>query len=221
PATLIDHSGTKLKITTPHGEIAARAVIVAVPTNLIANETVRFLPALPDKVAAADALPLGLADKTFLRVERAEDQPVETRLFGRPDQPNTGSYPLRPFGRPVIECYFGGRLAWVLEREREGAFAHFAIDQLASHLGNDMRARLHPIKETRWGHDPWARGSYSYAKPGKFEARAALAAPVDDRLFFAGEACSEHDYSTAPGAFRTGGAAAGAAAKSVHPPTSS
>jgi monoamine oxidase len=35
-----------------------------------------------------------------------------------------------------------------------------------------------------------------------------LAAPVNDRLFFAGEACSQHDYSTAHGAFLTGVAAA-------------
>jgi monoamine oxidase len=31
-----------------------------------------------------------------------------------------------------------------------------------------------------------------------------LAEPVDDRLFFAGEACSEHDFSTAHGGFNTG-----------------
>jgi hypothetical protein len=31
---------------------------------------------------------------------------------------------------------------------------------------------------------------------------------VDDRLFFAGEACSQHDYSTAHGAYLTGVAAA-------------
>jgi predicted NAD/FAD-dependent oxidoreductase len=40
------------------------------------------------------------------------------------------------------------------------------------------------------------------------ECRGALAAAVDDRLFFAGEACSQHDYSTAHGAYLTGVAAA-------------
>ena len=40
------------------------------------------------------------------------------------------------------------------------------------------------------------------------DCRTALAAPVDDRLFFAGEACSEGDYSTAHGAYLTGIAAA-------------
>ena len=62
----------------------------------------------------------------------------------------------------------------------------------------------------RWGADPFARGSYSYALPGMADCRAALAAPVDDRLFFAGEACSPGDFSTAHGGFHTGVAAADA-----------
>ena len=40
------------------------------------------------------------------------------------------------------------------------------------------------------------------------ECRAALAAPVDGRLFFAGEACSKGDFSTAHGGWHTGIAAA-------------
>jgi len=208
--TLIDHSGARLRIVTPQGDIAARAAIVAVPSNIIATEALRFSPALPGKLDAAAGLPLGLADKLFLRIDRPDDIPVETRLFGALDLPSTGSYHLRPFGRPVIECYFGGKLAWNLEREGDGAFARYALDQIAAHLGAEVRKRLHPIAATAWGHDPFALGSYSYAKPGKFPARAALAAPVDERLFFAGEACSEHDYSTAHGAYRTGVRAADA-----------
>jgi monoamine oxidase len=44
--------------------------------------------------------------------------------------------------------------------------------------------------------------------PGKADCRATLAAPVDNRLFFAGEACSRHDFSTAHGGYLTGVAAA-------------
>ena len=40
------------------------------------------------------------------------------------------------------------------------------------------------------------------------DCRATLAAPVDGRLFFAGEACSRHDFSTAHGGWFTGVAAA-------------
>jgi monoamine oxidase len=65
-----------------------------------------------------------------------------------------------------------------------------------------------PIRAHGWLSDPLAQGSYSYAAPGKADCRAALAAPVADRLFFAGEACSREDFSTAHGAYRTGLAAA-------------
>ena len=62
---------------------------------------------------------------------------------------------------------------------------------------------IHP-----WGNDPYALGSYSYAMPGAAGERAVLTAAVDDRLFFAGEACSAHDFSTAHGGYLTGIAAA-------------
>ena len=60
----------------------------------------------------------------------------------------------------------------------------------------------------RWGADPFSRGAYSYALPGKAGCRAQLAEAVDDRLFFAGEACSKNDFSTAHGGYLTGVAAA-------------
>src|SRR5437773_2053193 len=73
---------------------------------------------------------------------------------------------------------------------------------------NFLGAVLEPRKLHRWGVDPFSRGSYSYALPSKADCRAELAAPVDNRLLFAGEACSRSDYSTAHGAYLTGVAAA-------------
>src|SRR5205085_8381753 len=52
-ATLIDHSGTRLRIETSRGALSADKVIVTVPTNLIADQAIRFHPALPAKVEAA------------------------------------------------------------------------------------------------------------------------------------------------------------------------
>jgi len=207
PATLIDHSGTRVRVVTPLGEISARVVIVAVPPGVIANEALRFAPALPEKLAAAH-LPLGVADKVFLSIDNAEDLPVETRLFGSTATRETGNYTLRPFGRPVVDGYFGGAFARALETEGNGAFAAFAIEQIVAALGSDTRKRLHPIVESAWARDPLSQGSYSYGGEGAEAARAVLAAPINERLFFAGEHCSEADFSTAHGAYRTGVAAA-------------
>ena len=56
-----------------------------------------------------------------------------------------------------------------------------------------------------WSRDPYARGAYSWVPLGGMDAAATLARPVDDTLFFAGEATHAHgDFGTVPGATETG-----------------
>ena len=208
PARVIDHSSALVRIETRHGDLRARAVIVTVPTDVLCAGGLKLRPPLPDKIEAAAVLPLGLADKLYLGLDNAEEFPKDSHLYGALDSVQTGSYHVRPFGRPLIEVYFGGRFARELEAEGEAAFASFAIGQLASLFGGGIRKHLHPIAATAWARDPYARGSYSHALPGHANARITLAAPVDARIFFAGEACTVHDFSTAHGAYRSGVAAA-------------
>lgn len=207
-ATLIDHSGKRVRIETSRGTLSAGKVIITVPTGLIADETIRFHPALPAKVDAARGLPLGLADKVTLALEEPEALPKEGNLRGATMRTGMGTYHLRPFGQPCIEGFFGGRFARQLEESGDGAIAAAAIDEIAGFLGNDFRRKLKPLAESRWARDPFARGSYSHALPGHAGDRAMLAAPVDGRLFFAGEATSPNFFSTAHGARDSGERAA-------------
>jgi monoamine oxidase len=211
PVGDIDHSGTALKIETPCGMLNAKVAIVTLPTALLAREAIRFNPLLPEKLNAAAGLPLGLADKVVLSIDRPDEIPPESRVFGRTDRTGTGAYHLRPFGRPVIEGFFGGRLARELEQEGEGALARFAIKELVGQFGNGMRPRLRPLIATGWSKERYSQGSYSHALPGNAGLREILARPVDNRLFFAGEACSAESFSTAHGAYETGIAEAEAA----------
>ena len=154
------------------------------------------------KIEAARGLPLGLADKLFMALDHAEEFASDSRLFGATDRTATATYHVRPFGRPVIEAYFGGRNAWALEKGGARAFFDFAVGQLTSLLGSDFAKRVKPLGIHLWGADPLARGSYLYALPGHADDRARLAVPVDGRLFFAGEACSPDFFTTAQGAYR-------------------
>jgi monoamine oxidase len=210
PVHRIDHSGRRIRVETAQGVVTADAVIVTVPTPLLADGTLAFNPALPKKIEAAAGLPLGLADKLFLTLPDPDSFENESRMFGRIDRSGTGAYHFRPFGRPLIEGYFGGRLAHELERDGADAFVAFAKSELAGLLGSDFAKRIELLTIHPWASDRWARGSYSYARPGLADMRAALAEAVDGRLFFAGEACSLQDFSTAHGAFLTGIAAANA-----------
>ena len=208
PVSGIDHSGKRLRIQTSKGAITADRVIVTVPSAVLAAERIRFTPALPNKIEAARSLPLGLADKLFIALENAAEFETSVRLFGHTDRAATAGYHIRPFGWPMIEAYFGGRCAAELEAGGEAAFFEFAVSELVGVLGSDFARRLRPIRVHRWGSDPFALGSYSFALPGFADCRATLAETVNDQLFFAGEACSRHDFSTAHGGYQTGVAAA-------------
>jgi monoamine oxidase len=213
----IDHSGRAIRLKTARGTVTAARVVVTVPTSILVEEVLRFDPPLPQKLAAAAGLPLGVDDKLFISLSGSlpgiEPDPF---VVGSTRLRETMSYQVRPLDRPAIYCFFGGRWAAALEREGEAGMFAFAAGELAGLFGSDIRRHIAPLASTAWLRDPWARGSYSYARPGHADDRAQLAAPVDDRLFFAGEATSPNFFSTAHGAYMSGVAAAEAALASVR-----
>jgi monoamine oxidase len=214
----VDHAGRAIRLETARGTVAAKCVIVTVPTSIIAEEVIRFDPPLPDKLKAAAGLPLGVDDKLFISLQgRLPGIEHDVYLVGSTTSRETMSYQVRPLDRPAIYCFFGGRFAAALEREGEGAMLDFAAGELTRLFGNGVRKQMALLAATAWQRDPWARGSYSYALPGHAGDRAVLAAPVNDRLFFAGEATSPNFFSTAHGAWLSGITAAEAALAALGP----
>jgi monoamine oxidase len=212
PVERIDRSGARLTIETARGVIEARTAILTLPTSVLASEAVRFDPPLPDLIEAAAGAPLGLASKLHMAVEGAEEFPEDSQLWGRTDTAQTAGYHLRPFGRPLIEGYFGGDLAWGLEAEGEGAFFDFACSELANLLGSSFPKRLRVLSTSMWGAEPCSLGAYSHVLPGLGDretgARARLRRPIEDRIFIAGEATSREFYGTCHGAWTEGERAA-------------
>jgi monoamine oxidase len=209
----VDYSARKIQVETSRGTLRAQRVIYTLPTALTAEQVVRFHPALPAKIAASMGLPLGYAEKVMLAIDEPELFPEEGHLFGATDRTATGSYDLRPLGQPCIEAFFGGSFA--RELEAAGELASFAIDELVALLGTSFRNKVRPCATSCWARDRYAKGSYSHALPGHSQDRESLAAPVDGRVFFAGEATSPQSFSTAHGAYESGLRAASEVADSL------
>ncbi len=212
----IDHSGAgHVVLSTSKGELRARAVVVTVSTNVLAAGRIAFWPPLPEKIEAASRLPLGLANKLFLRAAEPRMFPEDAHVMGSQHSRRTGAYQLKPFGAPVIEAYFAADLALDLERQGVDAMFDFSVEQLKRVFGADVGKTLSPLAASAWAGEPFFGGSYSYAIPGASDLRSVLAAPHNGRLFFAGEACSKTRYSTAHGAYETGVVAAEAVAEAL------
>ncbi|MDB5438870.1 MAG: hypothetical protein JWM33_1297 [Caulobacteraceae bacterium] len=216
--SLIRHGGPRLELETARGTVIARSVIICVPTPHLAQQCLAFDPPLPAKVEAAAGLPLGLANKAFLALDGREDLPADGGLRANRETRRDASYQVRPFGRPYVEVFVGAPFANQLEAEGEGALIDFALDDLSKLMGADFRKRLTPITETRWLHDPFALGAYSHAAVGHAGDRARLAEPVEERLFFAGEATSANAFSTCHGAWESGVRAANEAMSALSLP---
>lgn len=209
PATLSTRvtsvvEGNDIVIGTERGSRHARAAIITVSTSVLINGSIQFPRSAEDHLHAAACLPLGVADKVYLSIATPDAVPAESHLLGRLDRTATGSYYLRPFGRPIIECYLGGSLARELEDAGETATVSFVLEELRHLLGTEFARGLAPIAITRWAREATIGGSYSHALPGLAHARAVLARPVSERVCFAGEACSPRDFSTAHGAWESG-----------------
>ncbi len=111
----------------------------------------------------------------------------------------------------MIECFFGGPGARALERAGFDAAFAFAREELESLFGGRVRASLKALTGICWGMIDGIGGAYSHALPGEARRRAELAAPLDEKIFFAGEATDAQDFSTAHGAYASGVRAAGEA----------
>ena len=55
-----------------------------------------------------------------------------------------------------------------------------------------------------WQTDPYSLGAYSYIGVGGSNARGTLGAPMEETLFFAGEATDENEAATVGGALQSG-----------------
>jgi monoamine oxidase len=215
-AQTIDWSGAGVSITTDSGTIRARAAIVTVSVGVLASGALRFIPPLPHKTQTGiEGLGMGALTKLALAFdgERFGLAP-ETTLFDS-EGPRAGyEFDCWLFERDIVIAWFGGDQARELIRAGENEATATVLDHFAAIVGSDARNHLTGSRLCAWSTDPFALGCYSHALPGHAGARALLAAPVAERLYFAGEATggTPHDdfgpAMTAGGAYLAGREAA-------------
>lgn len=206
-----------VRVRGDFGEVSARAVVCTVPTSLLHDEVIRFDPPLPVTTRdAIAALPLGHVEKAYALVPPGT-LPPEVRTAVTAAERDAASVLLRPDGHDHVCHYVAGDAARALARGDARAAAAMMRESVGATFGSAIRDALGDVVHSRWATDPWARGSYSWARVGHAEARQVLADPVDDVLWFAGEACSRTAAGTLHGAWRSGVEAARALAERCWP----
>ena len=213
PATRIDWSGDGVSVETSAGTIRAKACIVTVSTGVLGAGAIKFTPELPDwKLQAIDNVPMGLLAKITLQFEgtRFGLTPNEFLTYRVADEmPAEACYFLTwPFDYDLMIGFVGGEFGWELSAAGTDAAVDFALGEVVKMVGS--AARNHFVKGhlTGWAGDPLTRGAYAAARPGHYDARADLAKPVGNRVYFAGEAVAGAYAALCSGAYLSGEAVA-------------
>ena len=212
PVTRIDWSGPDVRMDTPRGTLTARTIILAVPVNVLIAGGIRFDPALPPAlVQAFHDCPMGVSEKLAILLDR----PIEGlgHLYGDVVFPGDGpvrtfNLHVNPFGRPLLVSHLAGRNGREIEAMGDAEAEALAMEAVIEGFGSSMRGRVVKMLRTHWASDPFTRGGYSHARPGRAASRLLFSEPVGGRIVLAGEHCSIPHFSTVQGAHLSGIAAA-------------
>ncbi|MCJ2023602.1 flavin monoamine oxidase family protein [Methylobacterium sp. J-067] len=216
PAERIDLTADGVAVATRAGTLRAEAVILTVSTAVLAGDAIRLPPGTEPWREAAAVLPLGRNEKVFLEIGPGAAFGPDSHAYGNLRDARSAAYSIRPNGWPVIEAFLGGEGARILREEGPAAgFAHTKTE-LVGLFGNEVASAIRPLAATSWSRMATIGGAYSCALPGEARARARLAQPFEDRLFFAGEATHPFDFTTAHGAHDSGVRAADEALVALH-----
>jgi monoamine oxidase len=186
-------SAPQLLVTLP------LAVLQAPPGQ---SGSVQFHPQLPrDKMASLDKLEMGkvirvvlrFRDRFWDRISAGKDLTLSGMgfLFSQEGNSFPSWWTTMPRKLPIITGWAPFDFAESLSGESESFVAERALQTLSKVLSVDLHNlenELQTVYVHDWQSDPFSRGAYSYGKVGCDGAQQALAAPIENTLFFAGEA---------------------------------
>lgn len=210
PVTNIDHSGTGVSVTTSDGTIyTADKVVVTIPLTILKEEYITFTPALSeDKKAAIDAIPMPDGIKVF--VEFSER--FYPDLIGMSSLTSDGDGEKLYYDAAFKKESNKNILGLFTVNTPSSEFVNLTNDEIiAKVLGvldelYDGKATETYVKHViqNWSKEPFIKGSYSYYGSSYRQEQETIKAPIDNKVYFAGEALSFDNSSTVHGAAETG-----------------
>jgi monoamine oxidase len=219
-AQSIYRDGTGVSITTNSGTIRAKKVIVTVPIGVLAAAGgLMFYPPLPAAYQFAfKGLPMGFFEKVAMEF----DTPDVFQGLLAPESENTIASLLVDNAVPrVVQsrlwqsnvglCLISGSASEALVKQGKAAMIDFAVESMRLIFGGSPQQHLVRANTAAWFQDEFSHGSYSYAPPNAVRFRKTLREPVEEKIYFAGEAVAVGPHGSLPGAWETGKAAAQAA----------
>ena len=198
----INHSGLGVIVSCKdESNYSANKVLITVPLGVFGH--IKYIPAIPEKLAAAKKIGFGSVIKILLRFKTkwwagAREQNFERMFFMFSNEAIPTWWTQYPEPHTTLTGWLAGPKAEVLKDKSERELIDLALTSLSNIFKisvDELKKELPIAKAINWGVDPYSQGAYSYSTPESDAAIEELMRPVDNKLFFAGEAISHGDIN--------------------------
>lgn len=219
----VSWSSSGVQVTTTSRVFHADRVVVSLPLGVLKRGDIEFSPGLPKGTTTAiSKLAMGVLDKTYFKFatsfwQRSED-PVGFigNVGARASTQIPEYYTLdQAVGEPILFGFTAGAQARRFEQLDTATIRAATMTSLRKIFGSSI-PEPEAMIQTRWSSDPYSYGSYSFVPVGgTTEYYDTLSRPIDQRVFFAGEATHRTYPGTVHGAYLSGIREANQVAKSL------
>ena len=220
--TKIDYSSKPVVVITENGErFEADYVVSTIPLGVLQNNENLFNPKLSEdenKKQALENLGMGTMDKMYLIFDNAfwdkkQYNPGDNNTYIHrvvyPGEKSTKSWKFflnvnTFFKESILLAFHTGSTAKIMDGKDDDELEKES-QQILQKMFPNSKVNEPKIVRTQWTEDPWSLGSYSFVKTsGSSDDFDRLAEPLEDKVFFAGEATVRCSFGTVHGAYTSG-----------------
>ncbi|WP_207429651.1 NAD(P)/FAD-dependent oxidoreductase [Pedobacter sp. SYSU D00535] len=192
-------------ITTDGERYAGVKAIVTLPVGVLQIKDgslgfVNFTPPLPRRMGAVRAMGFGSVLKVVLSFKEAfwlnSKQPAPGFIFSEEVIPTWWTQ--FPDTAPMLTGWLAGPKTDELVSNTEEELLNLALESVARLFGLQKAAVEQMLVKgvvKHWGQNPFSRGAYGYETVDGAHAPGQLSRPVEDTLYFAGEATYEGPFA--------------------------
>lgn len=192
--TAVEWRAGRVTVTTSAGHSwSADKLIVTIPLGLLQNNAISFQPDIPAYINAARDIGWGTVIKTILQFktpfwEKHTQQPIAF-ILGDTSIPTWWTQ--SPEKANILTGWLGGPPAIPYLNKTDDELLELSLTSLAAlcnESADTLKALLEDSYIANWAAIPQIAGAYSYGTPASAAALAVLHTPVENTIYFAGEA---------------------------------
>ncbi len=208
PINEINYSGGKVSMKTLEGQVyEADRVIITVPLTILQNEYINFIPSLPsEKMDAINEVPMPDGIKVFIEFSEkfypdilGFDGVLDFLSAADGDRLYYDAAFRKDTDKNILALFSVGDIASTYtDIETEEALIEYILNELDEIFDGQASQFYVQHAIQNWSKEPFIGGSYSHFDD--YSIQETLGAPVENKLYFAGEAYHPENSSTVHGA---------------------